>query len=122
MADIHILAGDGRKHWQVAFHLDVPDADNDVGVNYRTALANTGSGLVSVMPEGSGPGQITTAELIRLATGEVFEHVENIRSDTHGQTPASQRASLKAAYAKAELDVLKNLKRQLKYFGHTESR
>ena len=122
MADIHILAGDGRKHWRVVFHLDVPDADNDVGVNYRTALANSGLGGTSVMAEGTGPGQITTAELALVAAGQVYECVESVRSDTRGQTEASQRAALKAAYAKAETDILARLQRQLKYFGYTESR
>lgn len=123
MADIHILAGDGRKHWRVAFHLDVPDAMNDAGVNYRRALVNSGLISLSVMPEGDGSkGTIEVFDRLALAEGALWEHVESIRGDTHGQTAQSQRTALKLAYARAELDVLKRLKRKLKYFGHAETR
>jgi len=123
MADIHILAGDGKKHWRVAFHLDVPDQDNDVGVNYRTALVNSGLIAGSVLTVGDGgEGTITSGERDQIANGERWEHLAAIRTDTHGQTPASQVTALRIAYAKVQTDVLYTLQRQLKYFGHTESR
>ena len=51
MSDIHILAGNTSGEWQAVFHVAVPDANNAVSVNYRTALVNSGLGGSSTMEE-----------------------------------------------------------------------
>lgn len=121
MADIHVLAGDGNWHWQVAIHIAVPNEINDVSVPYQTALANSGLGGTSVMPTGDGAGHITTTELAQMAAGEVYEEVADFPISSGGQTPAEIRAALLEFCAALEPAVLADLQSRLRYFGHTES-
>ena len=123
MADIHILAGDGNAVWTVVFHFDVPNAVNDVLVNYRTALVNSGLASTSVLPDGDGmAGTIDAAEKVKLAAGEVYEHSDTFAADTPGQTTASLRTAICTQYATVNDAVINRLRRRLKYFGHTETR
>ena len=70
MADMHVIDGDGNRGYKVAMHIAVPNTNNAVGVNYRTALVNSGLGGTQ-LTEGAGAGQITTAEKAQVDAGEV---------------------------------------------------
>jgi len=126
MADMHVIDGGGRNEWRVVMHFDVPDVNNPLGFNYRTAIKN--SGLVnasepSVLPDGDGTvGTISAAEKTDLINGVVFEHVVAINLDGTGTTNASRVATLKAIYAAKETETINKLKKRLKFFGHNQAR
>lgn len=126
MADMHVIDGDGQSSWKVVMHFDIPDIDNDVSVNYRTALANSGivdSVSPSVLPDGDGTvGSISAAEKTDLTDGVKYEHVVSINLDGTGTTNASRIANLKSVYASTETQVINSLKRRLKLFGHNQAR
>ena len=120
MADIHVLAGDGTT-WQIAMHLPVPNVNNAVGVNYRSALVNSGLGGSSRMTEGDGAGQITATEVGLLASGELYEHLFRFRVEGNGADPAVIRDALRAAYTRELGLVIAVLQERLRYYGHTEA-
>jgi len=120
MADIHVLDG-GEQTWNVVMHFVVPNQNNAVGVNYHTALVNSGLGGGTAMAEGNGPGQITAAEKTLIQAGELYEHRFVFRVEGNGADAAAVRASLRQSYAREASLVLAGLQNRLKYYGHTES-
>ena len=126
MADMHVIDGDGKGQWRVVMHFDVPDVNNTVGVNYRTAIKR--SGLVndvspSVLPDGDGNnGSISAAEKSDLIDGVKYEHVASLTLDGSGTTTSSRVAVLRAAYSRIETEVVDRLKARLKFFGHKQTK
>lgn len=121
MADIHVLAGDGLGAWTIVFHFVVPDQNNNVAINYRTALINSALGGISVMAEGSAAGQITSAELALVAAGEVYEHSEAFLAESGATSNAEMLAAAREIYAARETPVLNRLRKKLRYYGYTGS-
>ena len=121
MADIHILDGRGRDV-RVVMHFDVPDQTNEVNNSYRAALIGSGRGGTTIMAEGVGIGQVTAEEKSKIEAGEVYEFVEAWDIESGGTTNAQLRAAIRKIYGLRETEIIDRLTRQLKYFGHTESR
>ncbi len=122
MADMHIITG-GRHAWRVVMHFAVQNVNNAVGVNYRTALINSGLASVSVLPDGDGnDGTISATEKTALDDGSIYEHVESLVIDGPGTDTASRVAMLKAEYASIETRVIDSLKHRLKFFGHNQAK
>lgn len=123
MADMHVMTGDG-KSWDVIFHIAVPDANNTVGVNWRTALVNSGLGGTTQLTEGVGPelaqGRISSTEKAQVEAGELIEKRIAFRVEGNGNSLAAVRANLRTRYTRVSAAVLADLQAQLKYFGHTE--
>ncbi len=124
MSDIHVLDGgiDG-KSWRVAMHFDVPDTDNNVGMNHRAALVASGIGGETVLPDGDGTnGTVIAAEKALIESGGRYEHVVTIPAlESGGTTSAQLRTSIRHFYGRKKTDVLNGLAMRLKYFGYTES-
>ena len=121
MADMHVLVGGGNK-WRVVMHFLVPDENNSVAVSYRAALVASGLGGTTSMAEGVGAGQITAAEKAQIEAGEVLEQVELLSVESGGTAPAQLRAAIRKLYASVQTRIIDQMKKQLRYFGHTESK
>ena len=126
MADMHILTGNNSREWSIAMHFVVPNANNTVGVNYRTALVNSGVGVGddgrrSVLPSGTGAGEITTAEEANLDNGSLFEHIASMRVESGGTSNAELQSTIREFYASENARVQAAIGSRLRYFGHTES-
>ena len=121
MSDIHILSGDGKGRWNVIFHFAVADANNAVSVNYRTALVNSGFGGTTSMTEGVGAGQISTAEKAQVEAGELYEYGTSLLVETGGTAALELQAMIRAEYTRLNTQIINDLQKRLKYFGHTES-
>lgn len=120
MADIHVLEGSGGR-WRVVAHLDVPDANNFVGVNYRTALVSSGLGGTTVLADGDGTeGTISAAEKTLIQNGSVYEHVFNY--ELGDGNAASLLAELREQYAQEDTQAIARLQNSLRFFGHTATR
>lgn len=127
MADIHVLTGNNAGSVTLVMHFLVPDADNNVSINYRTALVASNLGRAqnadgtfgrrSVLPSGAGIGEITTAEEALLDSGELFEHVESVRVPAG----APLLAQAQTHYAISNTTVQQNIAERLRFFGHTAS-
>ena len=120
MADMHVLDGDGSRV-RVVMHFAVPDVNNAVGVNYRTALVNSGLGGTTELTEGTGAGEIATAEKASVESGELLEHSVNVSADGSGQTTGGRQALLRTLYTSIKSAVIADLQSRLKFYGHTES-
>lgn len=112
MADYHILNGrpDGNQY-RVAFHLPVPDTNNNAGVNYRTALIEwMGGSQPSAVPF------ITSGEQTQLDAGELYEYLWNY--DTHdGVSLAEKQAELDAKFTAFSTAIPNQLEKRLAFWG-----
>lgn len=120
MADMHVLSGDGLYHWTLVMHFPVPNQVNDVNVNYRTALVSSGIGGTS-MTEGTGPGQISSAEKAQIDAGELYEHTISFLAESGATTLPQLLAAARAAYAQENARVTARLQKRLRYYGYTGS-
>lgn len=112
--DYHILGGnrDGNS-FQVVMHFSVPDVNNEAGVNYRTALVQTGLNLVvSRVPF------IAPVEQTQLNDGELYEHL--VTFNTHpGETLIQKRDRLDALYQAYQTLIQDRLQNRLSYWGYS---
>lgn len=119
----HALTGlsDGNSY-TVAYHIPIPSALNRVGINYRTALVNSGIGGKTIMPDGDGTGgTISATEKTKITSGETFEVVESFATNP-GQTLGQLAAAVDARYtflANTSNPLIVGLQRQLDYYGGT---
>jgi len=120
MAEIHVLTGNGDS-WNVVFHIPIPVLNNAVGQPYRTVLVNSGIGGSTVLGEGTGPGQITTAEKASIQAGAVYEVSLSYPFESGGTTPAQLLATVRALYQREKTRLLAELQARLRYFGYTEA-
>lgn len=121
MASYHVLTGtaDGNS-FVLVLHVPIPGAGNNrAGVQWRTALVNSGIGGSTVLPDGDGSGgTISAAEKAQIASGAVFEVVEDFA--THpGETAAQLRDRADARHAAVTARVQAALQGRLTYFGFT---
>lgn len=118
MAHWHARMGDADGNsFQVLFHIPIPNVNNRVGVNYRTALTRSGVGGTTVMAEGNSPGLITTAELAQITSGALYEHAETIHTNP-GETAAQLQARIDARFTVLVGIIQAHLANRLAYFGH----
>src|SRR5215213_4144306 len=73
MPRIHILTGNGGNEFSCVVHAPTPAGNNSAGISWATALKNAGFQGASVMPIGTGAGQITTAESNSVVAGTILE-------------------------------------------------
>ena len=121
MADIHVLSGDGIDDWNLIFHFTVPNVNNNVGINFRTAIVNSGLGGTSTMTEGDGPGQITSAELAQIQAGILYEYSTPFPAESGATNNTQLLAAIQAAYAIHHEIVMDRVENTLRYFGFTGS-
>ena len=124
MSDIHIQkATPDGINYVVVFHVPVPNTNNNVGVNHRTALLNSGLGGTTILKDGDGTnGTISAAEKTSITNGSVYEIVVgNYPAKSGGTSNAQLRATVRALYASENNRFQAELLNILSYFGHTDS-
>lgn len=114
MAAIHVLEGDGQRYRVVA-HITTPAGSNKVGNTWAACIAAAGL-TTSVLPTGTGLGQITSAEVAELAAGTKFEVVVTVDVPGAGLTQAKIAALVQTAVN----DELQRLKNRFDYYGYTQ--
>lgn len=114
----HILGGsnDGNTY-TIAMHIPVPDTENEVGVNYRTALVQMRTNPeTSEMPKSIVPF-IEAAEQAQLDSGELVEHT--IAFQTHpGETLVQKRDRIDEKYGTLKVSVREQWIHRLRYWGY----
>ena len=123
MSDIHLIDGDNTD-WTLVFHFPVPDVNNDVNVNYRTALINSELGLGddgrrTRLPSGTSAGQITPAEEALLDAGELFEQSVSFPIESGGTAPSELIVTAEWLYSSSRTSKTQQLQAMLRYFGFT---
>jgi hypothetical protein len=118
MANWHARLGDGDGNsFEIIYHVPIPNTNNRVGVNYRSALVNSGLGGTTRMTEGVSAGQISTAEKLSVTTGALYEFVEVLNTNP-GETAADLQARIDARFAAITVQVQSALSKRLTYWGH----
>ncbi len=116
MAALHVLDGDGIR-FRVVAHATVPPGDNTAGKSWKSCLIAAGMNT-TILAEGSGVGQITTAERNQIIAGDVIEMVFTVEIPTVG-TNGNKLAIVQAAIAKMQADYLAQLGNKFQFYGYT---
>ena len=114
MSDYHILTvSDDGNLFGVVAHFPIPNVDNDVGVNYRTAVIQwLGGSQTSSVPF------IEVAEQTALDAGELLERMYQFYTNP-GEALLDKRDRLDALYAVKSAEVLAKFAYQLSYWGYS---
>lgn len=114
MSKIHVLETDHREA-KVVLHTATPAGNNSVGIAWKEAGLNSGKLGTTMLTEGTGAGQILTAEKAQVESGDVIEIVSSIHVESGGATSASinEMADQIITKHEAELQVILN------YYGYT---
>lgn len=118
MSFIHVLGGRSDLTYECILHIPIPVGNNPAGIPWRSALLNSGLGGRTRMVEGTGPGQITSAEKAQIAAGELFEEVLQFQDNTLW-TMVERLDALNSAATRRRAETLRDLQTTLKYFGAT---
>lgn len=59
--------------YRVVIHIPVPAGTNTVGVSWKQVFLAAGRSGRTVLPDGTGPGQIMPAEKAQVTQGDVLE-------------------------------------------------
>ncbi len=115
MSKIHVLENNNGKY-RVVLHFNVPAGSNSAGKTWKDCALSSGDGVTTILPEGTGTGQIATAEKASIESGDVLEVVDNILLESGGASSAS---------VDAMADTIINNKKALlqqkyKYYGYTQ--
>jgi len=116
VSNIHILERNGPKRARVALHMPVPSGNNSAGFTWKSVLLAAGRAGVSALTEGTGPGQITTAEKASVVAGDVLELILTIEVPSSGTGP-QRLAALDENYTALSADYLTRLQEEFKFYG-----
>lgn len=116
MANWYVLDGtaDGQSY-RIAYLIPIPNTSNSSGVNFQTALINSGIGGKNVMTVGTGPGQMASADAALITSGAAFQVVDNFVPT--GLPQATLAAAIDARLAQLTTQYQAALANILKWFG-----
>lgn len=115
MSRIHIQTGSASNRFEAVCHAPTPAGNNAAAVPWKTAIANSGPPVTS-MVIGNGAGQISTAEANQVAGGDVIE-VRFQFDDNPLDDSATRSANLNAIASDAVARAISEMQARLKYFG-----
>lgn len=116
MAALHVLEGDGIRYRVVA-HTNTPNGNNSANNSWKNCILSAGLNT-TVLSEGTGVGQITTAEKNQVVAGDVLEMVFTVDIPTVGTTN-NKLAAVQNAVAKMQADYLAQLQERFRFYGYT---
>lgn len=117
MSDYHVLESDRYrrgKNFIVVFHIPVPDQDNEVGVNLRTALSEMRGTVPSRVPA----NRLGAGEQAALDAGELYEHFWTYRARA-GMTLIERRDELDTKFTALSGNIVGILMDVLAYWGYS---
>jgi len=110
MSDYHILrSAEKMNAAQVAFHVPIPNTNNIVGTNWRTAVSQSRN-TASAVPWLDSAGQTA------LDNGEVIEEVKTVEYSAN-LTHAQKLAVIEAYFSDHKAGFLSKLQDELQYWG-----
>lgn len=118
MSNLHILARSSIDSAQAAMHFPVPAGNNAAGFSWKSVFLAAGRSGTSALTEGTGPGQITTAEKATVTAGDTLELIERIEVSNSG-SGAQRLAALDEIYTKRTTDQIARMQEEFRYYGLT---
>lgn len=118
MANWHLRQGlHDENAYSVLFHIPIPGTGSTVGgVQWRTALIQSGIGGTTTMAVGETAGLITAAEKADIASGAIYEHLELVPTNP-GESNAQLRVRIDSLYQARLPEIRSKLQSALKYWG-----
>ena len=122
MSDIHVQRA-GRNEIRLLYHIPVPEAQNEAGVSYRTAIVKSGAGGATALPDagdGDNPEgwEIGAAEKAAILDGSLYEHGASVKiTPAQYASQAALLAAVRADYAASKTIIRQRLQRGLRFWG-----
>lgn len=112
MSNYHITNGSSNGNvFTVVFHVPVPNVNNEVGINYRTAMVEYGT-VTSSVPFISG------AEQTQIDNGELVEYHHRFTTNP-SETLLQKRDRIDALYSIVIAKVQERWANYLSYWGYS---
>ena len=119
MSRLHVLELIGPNLYRVILHEATPVANNSAGLSWATVLIGSGSAKTK-MTEGTGPGQIATAEKAQVEAGTVVEG-EFFFQDNPADNAAQRNAALDTHATRYLAELQAAIALKYKWFGATRA-
>ena len=114
MASFHVLHLNQKgDQAQVLFHLSVPDQNNAVGVNYRTALSQWRPQTAQY------PALLDQTEIDAIAAGSVYEHSETVHFSADA-TNTQKWTAIRDRYNELNTEIKNAVLAQIEFWGYEE--
>lgn len=114
MSDYHVMHGKDDGNWyQMVCHIPVPNENNAVGFNLRTALTQ----FLGTLEETSIVPFIDPAEVVQLQNGELFELPVEFATNPN-ESVADARAKMDVKFTQLSITVVNRIRERLKYWGY----
>lgn len=113
MSKVHVLKANSFGDYQVVIHSPTPVDKNTAGVSWKDAARNAGLTGTSILPTGTGPGQISTVELATITSGDTLEIVGTVAT-------VEDPVLLEQKVDEIIVTMLTSLKQELKNYGRTQ--
>lgn len=115
MSDYHVLNATPEDHEiSVVFHIPIPNVNNSVGVNFRTALTQYKPFTESGVPWLDTQGQ----EFTDLVNGLLYEHGPVKIAYNANLSDAEKQTLIDTEFNAQKTAVQNRLQKVLKYWGH----
>lgn len=116
MSNYHILkTATNMKTVNAVFHVPIPNANNEVGMNWRTAVIESQGGADNIT---SVLGNISSDELTALKNGSIYEHVVSVKLGSLNLTNAERLAKVEDTYISTKASIIAEKQITLNFYGY----
>ena len=115
MSNYHVLQTQKADRALIAFHISVPDEDNDIGKNLQTIVMQSISQEISLTQV---PWLETdfASEYTQISNGEIYEHVISVQYD--GNLSNAAKLSIMDAKYTSLIPIIQNeIRNRFKFWG-----
>lgn len=120
MSRLHVLSGDPTSGaYTIVVHDATPAGNNSAGFSWSSVIVASGL-ATTIMAEGTGPGQISTAERASVLAGTTLEGVFSF-TDNPAWNNAQRNAALDAMATQVIAELQARLGARLKFWGATRN-
>ncbi len=117
MSNYHALMTTQKNHsTEVVFHIVVPNENNGVGVNIRTALSHSLGDVVTSLPWLENGKQEQQDEYLAIVAGEIYEYSETITYNAN-LNDVGKRDIIDARYTELATSIPNIIRSRFKFWG-----
>ena len=117
MSNYHALMTTQKNHsTEVVFHIVVPNENNGVGVNIRTALSQSLGDVVTSIPWLENGTQEQQDEYLAIVAGEIYEYSETITYNAN-LNDVGKRDIIDARYTELATSIPNIIRSRFKFWG-----
>ena len=101
---------------RAVFHIPIPNENNSVGINLRTALVDylRNKSVVSVVPDLE---TVDSTEYAQIVAGEIFEHDESFKFSNAHSSLGVKQDEMDNRYVTLSSSVVTKIQKILSFYG-----